>query len=153
MTNRSSLSPSLLAAARLSLGLLFTVFGADGFLHLLPQPAVPPEAGAFLGALGATGYMFPLIKGTELAAGLLLLSGRLVPLALLLLAPVVVNIVAFTVALSPANPLAAVVLAGELLVAWGYRDAFRGVLEVRPAPVHAGAAGAARASGAGAHAL
>ncbi|MCA9535998.1 MAG: DoxX family protein, partial [Myxococcales bacterium] len=74
-------------AARLFLGLAFTVFGLNGFLHFLPMPPMSGEPAAFMGALAATGYMFPLIKGTEVVAGLLLLGNRLVPLALTLLAP------------------------------------------------------------------
>jgi len=88
-------------AARILLGLIFFVFGLNGFLGFLPQPEVSGEGGAFLGALAATGYMFPLIKGVETLAGALLLGNRLVPLALLLLAPIIVNIVAFHVLLSP----------------------------------------------------
>ncbi len=127
----TQLVPTLL---RLALGLLFFVFGLNGFLGFLPQPPVPPEAGAFLAALGATGYMFPLVKGTELVAGMFLLSGRFVPLALLFLAPVVVNIIAFTVVLSPANPLGYLALAGELSLAWCYRSSFRRVLAADAAP-------------------
>ncbi len=117
---------------RLLLGVLFFVFGLNGFLGLIPQPPHPESAGAFLGALAATGYMFPLIKGTEVVAGALLLSNRFVPLALVLLAPVIVNIVAFHAALDPAGlPVAFVALALELGAAWLYRDAYRSVLAAR----------------------
>jgi len=113
-------------AARVFLGLTFTVFGLNGFVNFIPQPAPGAEAGAFLGALAATGYMFPLIKATEVAAGLLLLFGRWVPFALTLLAPVVVNIVAFHLFLEPATlavPL--VTLALGLYVAWTERAAYK----------------------------
>ena len=116
-------------AARTLLGLLFTVFGANGFLHFLPNPPSTAAGGAFLGALAAAGYMFPLIKSTELIAGLLLLGGRFVPLALTLLAPVIVNIVAFHAVLAPAGvgiALFTVVLEGY--VAWTYRAAFAPML-------------------------
>ena len=91
--------------ARLALGTLFLVFGLNGFFHFIPQPAQPPppEALAFAGALFQTGYMFPLIKGTEVVVGLLLLSNRFVPLALTILAPIVVNILAFHLFLAPAG--------------------------------------------------
>ena len=85
------------------IGLVFVVFGLNGFLHFIPQPSHPGPAGAFLGALAASGYLFPLVKGTELVTGLLLLAGRYVPLALTVLAPVVVNIVAFHLFLAPAG--------------------------------------------------
>lgn len=135
-------SQHLTGVVRIALGLVFVVFGANGFLHFLPTPPFPPEAGSFLGALAATGYMFPLIKSVEVVSGLLLLSGRWVALALLLLAPIVVNIVAFHTLLAPFNPIVAVVLAGELYLAWSYRAAYRGALDrdarpALPAPRHA----------------
>jgi uncharacterized membrane protein YphA (DoxX/SURF4 family) len=136
MTASSSLSPSskLAVAARLLLGLIFSVFGLNGFLHFLPQPPMPSAAGAFMGALQATGYMLPLLKATEVVSGILLLSGLLVPLALTLLAPVIVNIVAFHLFLAPGNyPVVALVLTAELFLAWTYRVSFAGLLARRPA--------------------
>lgn len=82
-------------AARLALGAIFTVFGLNGFLHFIPSPAPSGLAATFVGGLAASGYMFPLIKGTEVLAGLLLLGNRYVPLALTVLAPIVVNILAY----------------------------------------------------------
>jgi uncharacterized membrane protein YphA (DoxX/SURF4 family) len=124
-------------AARIFLGLIFFVFGLNGFLHFLPNPPLPDAAGAFMGAMAKTGYMFPLIKGTEVLGGLLLLSGRLVPLGLLLLAPVIVNIVAFHFVLAPPNPVTFLVLALPLYLAWVYRNNFKGVLEVNAKPTAA----------------
>ncbi len=86
--------------ARILLGLIFTVFGLNGFLNFLPMPPLPDAAGAFAGALAATGYMFPLIKGIEVVTGIMLLVGFQVPFALLLLAPIAVNILAFHVVLT-----------------------------------------------------
>lgn len=124
-------------AARIFLGLIFFVFGLNGFLHFLPNPPLPDAAGAFMGAMAKTGYMLPLIKGTEVLGGLLLLSGRLVPLGLLLLAPVIVNIVAFHFVLAPPNPVTFLVLALPLYLAWVYRNNFKGVLEVNAKPTAA----------------
>ncbi len=122
-------------AARLLMGLIFFVFGLNGFLHFIPQPPPPAPALAFAGALLQTGYMFPLLKGTEVIVGTLLLSHRFVPLALALVAPIVVNIVAFHVALAPSGlPLALVVLALELYLAWSYREHFRPMLAARARP-------------------
>ena len=92
-------------AARILLGTIFTVFGLNGFLQFLKMPPPPPAAGAFFGALMATGYMLPLIMSVQLFAGVLLLSRRLVPFALSLLAPVVVNIVAFHAAVGHTSAL------------------------------------------------
>src|SRR5687767_1451752 len=111
--------------ARIFSGLAFTVFGLNGFFGFLPQPPHAGAAGSFLGALAATGYMFPLIKGTEVLGGLLLLGNRFVPLALTLLAPVLVNIFAFHLFLDPNGiGVAATLLAAEVYLAWSYRQAF-----------------------------
>ena len=127
-------------AARLFLGLGFTVFGLNAFLHFMPLPAPPPSARAFLGALGASGYLFPLLKATEVVAGLLLLSGRFVPLSLAVLAPILVNIIAFHLFLEPSGlliPLA--LIAAEIYLAWTYRAAFAPLLHLRtPLPQRTG---------------
>lgn len=119
---------------RILMGLLFTMTGLNGFLDFLPQPKEPLPAGAlaFSGAMLATGYLFPLVMGTQLAAGLLLLVNRFVPLALALLAPVVVNIVAFHLFLARSGlGLALVVLALELYLAWTCREAYRPMLTAK----------------------
>ena len=123
------------AIARYILGGGFVLFGLNGFLHFLPQPPAPPAAMSFAGALFATGYMFPLIKGIEVIAGLLLLANRWVTLSLALLAPLLVNIVAFHLFLAPAGlaiPIA--LLAAELYLAWSYRDAYAPMLRARVEP-------------------
>jgi uncharacterized membrane protein YphA (DoxX/SURF4 family) len=127
----------LTPTARILLGLIFTVTGLNGFLNFLPQPAapMPPGAVAFAGAMLKTGYLMPLLMATQLVSGLLLLAGRWVPLALALLAPVVVNIVAFHLFLAPAGlPPAGLVLVLEAYLAWAYRGAFRPMLAWRVTP-------------------
>jgi hypothetical protein len=117
---------------RIFLGGIFAVMGLNGFLHFLPMPPPPPRAGAFMGALFGSGYLFQLVMATELAAGILLLARRFVPLALTLLAPVVVNIVAFHLFLAPGGlGLAVAVLAAELYLAWTHRAAFAPMLRAR----------------------
>lgn len=121
-------------AARVLLGLIFTVFGLNGFLHFMPLPAMPGPAGAFLGALAATGYMFPVIKGVEVVSGVLLLAHRFTPLALTLLAPIIINIALFHVFLATPDPVTVVILGLELYLAWAYRGAFVGVLTANARP-------------------
>jgi uncharacterized membrane protein YphA (DoxX/SURF4 family) len=88
---------------RLLLGIMFTVFGANGFLHFIPQPPFPPGfAMQYMGAIFGSGY-FALIFATQLLAGILLLFGRYVPLALALLAPVLANILFFHLTMEPAG--------------------------------------------------
>ena len=111
--------------ARIVLGLIFVVFGLNGFLHFITQPEMPQAAIPFFGGLAAAGYMLPLLFGTQIVGGVLLLIG-MVPLALLILAPVIVNILGFHLFVSP-NGLgfALVVAALELFLAWAHRAAFR----------------------------
>ena len=124
----------LLHVARILLGAVFFVFGLDGFLHFIPAPTAPiPEGALAFGmAMMKTGYLFQLIKGTELLAGALLLANRFVPLALVLLAPVLVNIVAFHAFLAPSGLAIPIVLVGlEIYLAWRYRGAYRAMLAAR----------------------
>ncbi len=121
--------------ARILLGLVFTIFGLNGFFHFMPNPPQPPAAGQFLGAMAATGYFFALLSLTQTVSGLLLLAGRLVPLALTLLAPVLVNILAFHVFLAPGGLLIPVVLTAlEIYLAWAYRAHFVPMLQADARP-------------------
>lgn len=125
------------AVTRVGLGLLFFVSGLNGFLNFLPAPSAPMPEGAI--ALGAafmkSGYLFPLIAGTEAVAGALLLTNRLVPLALVLLAPVIVNIFAFHWFLASSGlEMAVVLLVVELYLAWVYRRVYLPMLAVRVTP-------------------
>jgi uncharacterized membrane protein YphA (DoxX/SURF4 family) len=130
-----AMKSKLVLVARILLGLIFFVFGLNFFLHFLPQPPPPPAAAAFAGAMFATGYLFTLLKIVEVTSGLLLLVGRFVPLALALLAPVIVNIIMFHAFLAPAGlPIPILALALELGLAWAYRDAYRPMLAARVTP-------------------
>ena len=130
-----SFTKYLAVAARVLMGLLFVVTGLNGFLNFMPQPPMPEAVTAFLGALKNTGYMLPLIMGTQLMVGVLLVAGVGVPLALALIAPVIVNIVALHAFLEPSGlGLAVVVLALELYLAWAYRSAFAAMLNMRAKP-------------------
>ena len=83
----------------------------------------------------ATGYLLPFVHGTETVAGALLLSGRFVPLALTIAAPVVLNILAFHLFLAPSGlPFPLIVAALEVFLAWRYRSAFRPLLRSDVAP-------------------
>ena len=117
--------------ARLLLGVIFFVFGLNGFLHFLPQPPLPEPGLKFVMALVETGYLMPLVKGIEVVSGVLLLSGFFVPLALLFLAPIVVNIFLFHTVLAPALPLPLIILALGIFTAYDRREAFAGVLKAR----------------------
>jgi uncharacterized membrane protein YphA (DoxX/SURF4 family) len=132
--NKKSPARYAFAVARVLMGLGFCVFGLNGFFHFIPEPKTPMPAGAadFAGALFKTGYMFQLICGTQLLSGILLLINRFVPLALILLMPVLVNIIAFHIFLQPAGMApGAILMVLELFLAWGYRAAYCPILTAR----------------------
>ncbi len=139
-----SATPKIPLIARTLLGLAFVVFGANFFLHFLPTPAMPPDAGAYLGGL-ISGKILTIIKSVEIAAGLLLLINRFVPLALTLLAPVEIGILSYHGVFEPAGlPLPVVLVALTIYLAWAYRSAFAPMLRARVEPTAAEAAHAAR---------
>jgi uncharacterized membrane protein YphA (DoxX/SURF4 family) len=115
--------------ARILLGLIFVVFGSNGFLHFLPMPPLPQGVtGEYLHAFFASGYVY-VISGFQVAGGLLLLIGRFVPLGLTILAAIIVNIWAFHLLMAPEGlPPAVVVTILELFLVWSYRDRFAGIL-------------------------
>jgi putative oxidoreductase len=113
--------------ARLLLGVLFTVFGLNGFLHFIPQPPVEGVAGQFLGALAQSHYLVAIFV-IELAGGVLLLVNRYVPLGLTLLGPVLVNILIFHATMEPKGIVpGAIATILWLIVFLGVRQSFAGV--------------------------
>ena len=118
--------------ARLLLGLVFVVFGLNGFLHFIPmKPPAPGDAAQFMGALASSHYTV-VIFALQCLGGVLLLAGRFVPLGLTLLGPVVVNIFLFHALMEPQGlPIALVTALLWLITAWGVRGAFEGILAHR----------------------
>ena len=96
---------------RIVLGVALVVFGANKFLHLIPMEAPTGSAGDFMNSLGATGYVFPVIGVLEVMIGILLLMKKWVAFALILLAPISINIVLFHLFLDiPGSPIALLIL-------------------------------------------
>ncbi|RYZ43396.1 MAG: DoxX family membrane protein [Myxococcaceae bacterium] len=134
---KKSLTRFLPTVGRVLMGALFLFAGLNGFFNFVPPPAkLPPEgAMAFSKAMMDTGYLFKLVKGTEVLVAVLLLTNRFVPLALALIAPVLVNIFLFHAFLAPEGVgLAVVLLAIEISLAWSYRAAYRPMLAMRATP-------------------
>ena len=115
-------------AARLLLGLIFVVFGLNYFFNFMPDMSMTPQMGAYMAGLTAAKYFWPLLKITEIFAGLLLLANVWVGLALVLLSPVVVNIL-FTHAVLDTSGLwlAIVITLLTLHLGWAYFDKFSGL--------------------------
>jgi uncharacterized membrane protein YphA (DoxX/SURF4 family) len=123
------------AIVRILLGLMFLVFGLNGFLNFMPAPKdLPQDIVTVSGALMKGGYM-TVVSGAEVLVALLLLTNRFVPLALALLAPIIVGILTFHIFLAPATiGPGIVVLVMELYLAWAYRGAFRPMLRAKTTP-------------------
>jgi len=122
---------SLTHIGRFLLGLIFLVFGLNGFFHFIPMPPPSGVAGQFLGSMFVTKYLL-FVFAIQLIGGVLLLINRYVPLALTLLAPIIVNILLFHSLMNPEG------LGLALLVAifWGVvfasvRSAFAGIFQAR----------------------
>lgn len=120
--------------AQALLGLVFFVFGLNGFFEFLPMPEMGETAGTFFGGLAATGYFLPVLEIVETGCGLLLLLRLFSPLALVVLAPVIVQILLFHAFLDPAGlPMAVVITLLAAYLGLGvYRNSFIGVLQPRP---------------------
>src|SRR6478672_3950432 len=117
--------------SRFLLGLIFLIFGLNGFLHFIPMPPPSGVAGQFFGALFVSNYLVPIF-GLQVISGVLLLVNRFVPLALTILAAIIVNILLFHVLMNPAGLGLAVFAA----ILWGVvfanvRSAFAGIFQAR----------------------
>ncbi len=117
--------------ARYLAGVIFLVFGLNGFLHFIPLPPPSGVAGQFMGALFVSHYL-TLIFALQVIGGMLLLVNRYVPLALAILAPVIVNILSFHALMAPSGlPLALFVTILWALVFVHVRSAFAALFQAR----------------------
>ena len=117
--------------ARSLLGLLFLVFGLNGFLHFIPMPPPTGLAGQYMGALFVSHYLVAVFL-LQVAGGFLLLVNRFVPIGLVLLGPVIVNILLFHSLMAPEGlPLALVALVLCLVTFLSVRRAFAGVFAAK----------------------
>jgi putative oxidoreductase len=119
--------------ARYLLGFILTVFSLNGFFHFIPQPPVPePFAVQYMTVMAASHYLVPVFL-LQLIGGLLLLSNRFVPLALALLAPVIVNILLFHSLMNPEGVGAGALVAILWIIVFvRVRGAFASLFQARP---------------------
>lgn len=119
---------------RILLGLIFLVFGVDKFFHIFPQQPLPPgAAGQFMGALFSTKYIW-FVGLCEVIPGILLLINRYVPLALVIVGPVIVNILLVGILMtSMALGSGIVVAVLWFVVFFSHRAAFAGIFEAKAA--------------------
>lgn len=121
----------VIVIVRVLLGLLFVVFGLNGFLHFMgPMPEMQGQAGAFITALASSGYIYVIALLQVLGGLCLLLGARFVPLGLTLLGPVIVNIVLFHVFLEPAGLVMSLAISAmALFLLWIYRFKFPAIFQ------------------------
>ncbi len=121
--------------ARLLLGLIFLVFGLNGFLQFINMGPMPAGlAGQFIGALFQSHYLW-VVAALQVIGGVLLLINRFVPLALVLLGPVIVNILLYHLLLNPAGIVnALVVTVLWFIVFYAHRRYFSGIFVQKAEP-------------------
>jgi putative oxidoreductase len=117
--------------ARTLLGLLFLVFGLNGFLHFIPMPPPSGLAGQYIGALFVSHYLV-FVFSVQVIGGALLLANRFVPLALILLGPILVNILLFHSLMAPEGlPIALFATVLWAILFYAVRPAFAGLFVQR----------------------
>lgn len=121
--------------SRILLGLIFLVFGMNGFFNFLPQPTFNDSAGVFIGGLVGSGYFFQFLKICEVSAGALLILGFFVPLALVLLAPITINIFLFHFFLENGGLLVSIViLVLHTYLAFAYKNYYKQLFTFKANP-------------------
>src|SRR3954464_15986030 len=119
--------------ARFLLGFIFLVFGLNGFLHFIPAPPPTGIAGQFIGALFVSHYLVPIFL-LQIISAVLLLVNRYVPLALTLLAPIIVNILLIQILMLPSGlPLTLLATVLWIVIFLSVRSAFAGLFQQRVA--------------------
>ncbi len=118
--------------ARIVLGLIFLIFGLNGFFNFIPMPPPPENMMKLVGAFMETGYMMKLIKSCEVICGILLLANMFVPLAMLILAPICVNIFLLHAFMAPDGlPMAIAIWVLGCAIAWARWDKFSPLLKMK----------------------
>jgi putative oxidoreductase len=102
--------------SRILLGLMFTVFGANGLMMVftgagfMPMPPQPAVMVTIMTGFAATGYLLGLMFILQFISGVFLLSGFFVNAAIVFLGPILVNILCIHIAVEHSGlPMAIVI--------------------------------------------
>src|SRR5215213_10946574 len=117
---------------RVLMGLLFLFASIPVLLNLFPPPELTGKTKIFMEGVGASGYLFPLIKITELLCGIAFVSGFFVPLATVVIAPIIVNIFFTHLFIDTAGlPVAIALVLANIFLAYANWNKFKPLLEAK----------------------
>lgn len=115
---------------RIVLALILIVFGVNKFANFMPMPPPEGDAAVYMKGLAVTGVMFPLLGVLEILIGILLITKKAIPFALVLLAPIAFNMVLFHATLAMDGIAAsAIVLVLNIILIYAYWDRLKGLLD------------------------
>ena len=118
---------------RVLMGLLFLFASISVLLNLIPKPELTGAVKTFNEGLDAAPYFIYVLKVTELLCGIAFLVGRFVPLATVVIAPIIVQIFLFHAYLDRTGlPVAIFLVAANLFLAYAYRRSYASLFEPRP---------------------
>lgn len=117
---------------RVLMGIIFTLASIVVLFDLVPQPELEGDVRVFNLGLEAAVYFVPLLKVIELLCGIAFITGRFVPLATVMIFPVILNITLYHLFLAPEGlALAIFLLLGNLFLAFYYRKNYQGLVAVK----------------------
>ena len=123
------MNSKLIMAARIIFGLILLIFGLNKFLDFLPPLEANDAANNFFGALINTGYMMSFIAITEIIAGILLFANKFVPLALVIIFPIMINAFLFHLFLDPGNIVPALLsISLNIILFFVHKRSYDGIL-------------------------
>lgn len=108
------------------MGLLFLFASITYFFKLITPPPLTGPMKTFNDGLAASVYLLPAVKVVELVCGALFVAGKFLPLATILIAPIIVNIFFVNVFLAPEGlPIAIFLVFANAFVAWQHRESYK----------------------------
>jgi len=117
---------------RILMGLMFAFASIAYFFKLMKEPEVTGSVKIFNDGILASIYLMPTVKVFELICAIAFLSGRFVPLATVVIFPIILNILLFHSFLEPSGiPIAILLMVGNLFLAYYYRDKYKGLLAAK----------------------
>ena len=117
---------------RILMGLMFAFASIAYFFKLMKEPEVTGSVKIFNDGIMASIYLMPTVKVFELLCAIAFLSGRFVPLATVVIFPIILNIMLFHLFLEPSGlPIAILLMVGDLFLAYYYRDKYKGILAAK----------------------